>query len=85
MMKLFLFFYALFAIVKFIGNAIGNLIHRFAKAKSNTTQINRDWYGICDNCGKKDGLHRLDGKRYCAMCYARISTEKKFAAKQEMK
>lgn len=83
MMKLFLFVYALIAVIKFIGNAIGSIIHRFSKPKNSPTQISRDWYGICDNCGKKDGLHRLDGKRYCAMCYARISTEKKFAAKQE--
>ena len=40
------------------------------------TKSNNDWYGICDNCGKKDGLHRMNGKHYCAMCHAKLKAEK---------
>lgn len=70
-------FVLLFYIIKSLVNYIGRL-----KRKSNSeNQSINDWYGVCEKCGKTDGLHRLNGKRYCAMCHARIKTEQQFADK----
>ena len=56
---------------------------RQAKVESVETSVSRDWYGICENCGKKDGLHRFEGKKYCAKCHAKLKTAKKFGIDPE--
>ncbi len=69
-----------------IFNLIKFFINRRASAIDKTDEeavVSQDWYGICDHCGKKDGLHRLDGKKYCALCHAKIKTERDFSQKQQ--
>lgn len=85
MMKLLLVFYAIIEFFKFLVNIICRLFRKKPKTQSTYTSTSDNWYGICENCGKKGGLHRLDGKRYCAKCYARLKTEKDFSAKIEFK
>ena len=80
MMKIFLAMYAVASILKFLGNAIGSLFRPRRKAQP-TTSISGDWYGICEKCGTKGGLHRFEGKRYCAKCHAWLSAEKKCGVK----
>lgn len=77
MMKIFLAFYAIVSFFKFLASAVGCLFKKRPKVKSSATSASRDWYGVCDGCGRKDGLHRFEGKRYCAYCSARLETEKK--------
>ncbi len=59
-------FVLIFKLIKFLANR---------KHKNNMSN-NSNWYGICENCGKKDGLHRLNGERYCALCHAKLKAEK---------
>ena len=75
-MKIFLLFYAIASFFRFLGKAIGCLFRKKSKAEPSTTSVSRNWYGICDACGRKDGLHRFEGKQYCAKCHARLKTEK---------
>lgn len=52
------------------------------KEKSTANNLNIwYWYGICEKCGTKGGLHRFEGKRYCAKCHAWLSAEKKCGVK----
>lgn len=75
-MKLFLLFYAIATVFKFIARMISSLFRLKPTCKTEPMQTTRDWYGICDNCGIKGGLHTFEGKRYCAKCHARLSVEK---------
>ena len=70
-------------VIKFIAGVISSAFRYFKKEKVSPEPIRRDWYGNCENCGILGGLHRLDGKRYCAMCYARIKTERDFSKKAQ--
>lgn len=81
MMKLFLVFYAAVSVLKLFGTAISRLLRPKPNAKPATTSVSGDWYGICEKCGTKSGLHRFEGKRYCAMCHARLTAEKKCGTK----
>lgn len=83
MMKLFLLFYAIAAVFKFIARMFSSLFRRLSAKKVEPTQTTLDWYGICEKCGTKSGLHRFEGKRYCAMCHARLTAEKKYGKKQD--
>lgn len=83
MMKLLLLFYAIAAVVKFVSRAISSLFRWKPFQKTEPTQTTLDWCGICEKCGTKGGLHTFEGKRYCAMCHARLSAEKKYGVKQE--
>ncbi len=70
--------------VRMIVYIVKWLIGLFSKKKSVAeTTVSRNWYGICERCGKKSGLHRFEGNRYCAMCYAILKTEKTMAEKSE--
>lgn len=75
-MKILLIFMAIAELFKFIGKVVSAAIPSFPKKKAPTEPIRRKWYGNCENCGILSGLHRLDGKRYCAKCYARIKTKR---------
>ena len=70
-------------ILTMILKALSKISLTYNRKETSASQARRDWYGVCDNCGKTDGLHRLDGKRYCAMCHAKIKTERDFAKKQQ--
>ena len=83
-MKILLVFLVVGELFVMIGTAIGHLFQ--PKAKSRTaTPVSDSWYGICEKCGRKDGLHRFEGKKYCAMCHARLTAEKKLRAKKNDK
>lgn len=64
---------------------IGFVIKKISRKKpfAHTNSISRDWYGTCEKCGKTDGLHRFEGAKYCAICYAKLKAEKKFGVNQE--
>ena len=82
MLKLFLVFYIIADFFIMIGKAISRLFQPKVKSKA-ITSVSNNWYGICEKCGKKGGLHRFEGRKYCAMCHARLTAEKKYGAKQE--
>lgn len=82
MIKAVLVFYAVGFAFKFIGSAISHLFRPRAKSQVTTASVSGSWYGICEKCGTKGGLHRFEGKRYCAVCHARLTAEKKYGAKQ---
>lgn len=88
-MKILLIFYAIALVFKYIWNVFASLFRtifrRKKKADTLSTSASRDWYGICENCGIKGGLHRFEGKRYCAKCHARFKTEKQFGVKIDPK
>lgn len=78
-------FILLLASVYFIIKTVYELIQHFAdkryaeKRKKDLQPFyekrRQEWYGICENCGTKGGLHRFHGKKYCANCHARIKTQ----------
>lgn len=70
-------------VVLLIAKAVSGIIRFIKKDKAPSEPIRRDWYGNCENCGTLGGLHRFQGKRYCAVCYARIKTEWDFAKKAQ--
>lgn len=74
-MKIFLVFLIIGELFVMIGEAISHLFRSKAKSRT-TTSISDSWYGICEKCGRKGGLHRFEGKKYCAMCHARLAAEK---------
>ena len=78
MSKLVLYLIAFGSIFKNTTRVFSNLLSR--RKNKFVEPPHNNWYGICENCGKKDGLHRLDGKRYCARCHAKLKTEKHFKA-----
>ncbi len=82
MTKILLLIYAIATVFKFIVTAIIRLLRPKSKSQTTTTSVSNNWYGICEKCGTKGGLHRFEGKRYCAMCHARLSAEKKYGVKQ---
>ncbi|MGI5890431.1 MAG: hypothetical protein ACOX72_06365 [Sedimentibacter sp.] len=84
MTKILLVFLIIGELFVTIGKAISCLFQPKAKSKA-VTSISDSWYGICEKCGRKDGLHRFEGKKYCAMCRARLTTEKKLKAKKNDK
>lgn len=70
MMKFLIFLMAFYMIFNTVASAISKL---FSLTKNKFTEpSSSSWYGICDNCGKKSGLHRFHGKRYCAVCHANL-------------
>ena len=71
MMKLLIFLMAFGVIFKMVAYAISRLFS-LTRTKEFTEPSTSSWYGICDNCGKKSGLHRFHGKRYCAVCHATL-------------
>ena len=68
-------------LLKVIFRAFASLFYSVKKETTTPEPLNKDWYGNCENCGKFGGLHRFQGKRYCAVCHARIKTEYDFAKK----
>ena len=74
-MKSIIFAFAAIAIIKIIYAIIKRIS---SKKHSSFSAPSRDWYGTCEKCGKTDGLHRFEGKKYCAWCYAKLKTEKKY-------
>lgn len=83
MPKIILFILVITEIFIMIGKVISRLFHSKSKLQSATSSISYNWYGECEKCGKKGGLHRFEGKRYCAMCHARLTAEKKYGGKQK--
>ena len=83
-MKIALLFMMMATVVKFVARAISSVFQYFKKEKVSPEPIRRDWYGNCENCGKYGGLHRFQGKRYCAVCHAQIKTEYDFAKKKQV-
>jgi len=83
-MKILLVFLIIGEFFVMIGKAISHLFQPSAKSKVATSVLD-SWYGICEKCGRKDGLHRFEGKEYCAMCHARLTAEKKLKAKKNDK
>lgn len=81
MTKILLVFLIIGELFVTIGKAISCLFQTKAKSKA-VTSISGSWYGICEKCGRKGGLHRFEGKKYCAMCHAKLTAEKKYGAKQ---
>lgn len=71
MMKLLIVIMAFCVILKIVVSAISRLFS-LTRKKEYTEPSTSNWYGICDNCGKKSGLHRFHGKRYCAVCHATL-------------
>ena len=82
-MKIFLLFYAIASVCKFLGKAISCLCKKKPKVEPSAISTARNWYGICDGCGKKDGLHRFEGKRYCAKCHSKLKAEKDLGVKTD--
>ena len=85
MIKIVLVVYAMLSVFKVIGNAICHLFRHGEETPIQTTSVSGNWYGICEQCGTKDGLHRFEGKRYCAKCHARLTVEKKFGGNAKRK
>ena len=79
--KLFLLVMLVFMVLKTVIRAIAKVFQLGQNRKDSKESFVSDWYGVCENCGKKDGLHRFQVKRYCARCYAQIKTEWDFAKK----
>ena len=79
--KLLLLVILVFKVLENVIRAITKVFQTRQNRNDSKESFVRDWYGICENCGKKDGLHRFHGKRYCARCYAQIKTEWDFAKK----
>ena len=82
-MKIALLFMVVATFFKFVAGVISNIFRCFKKKKVSPQSTRREWYGNCENCGALDSLHRFQGKRYCALCYARIKTEWNFAKKAQ--
>ena len=80
-MKILLVFLVVGELFAIIGKGICHLFQ--PKPKITKTSVSDSWYGICEKCRKKGGLHRFEGRKYCAMCHARLTAEKKYGAKQE--
>ena len=78
MIKVALVFVIIGEFVLFIVKAVSWIFQRLMKKDAAPEPTRRDWYGTCESCGKRDGLHSFQGKRYCAMCHARIKSEYDF-------
>ncbi len=86
-------FVLLLTLVYFIIKTVYELIQHFADKRYAEKRRkewqpfyekrHQEWYGICENCGTKDGLHRFHGKKYCANCHARIKTEHDLSKKSQ--
>ena len=83
MIKVALVFVIIGEFVLFVAKAVSWIFQRLTKKDAAPEPTRRDWYGNCENCGKLDSLHKFQGKRYCAMCYARIKTEYDFSKKKQ--
>lgn len=81
MMKLILLLASVYFIIKTVYELIQHFADkRYAEKRKKELQPfyekrRQEWYGICENCGTKGGLHRFHGKKYCANCHARIKTQ----------
>ncbi len=82
MIKIWLFLIGIFEIIKMIVSVVLRLFSSPRK-KYISESLSSTWYGFCDKCGKKGGLHSFEGKEYCATCHAWLSAEKKYDIKQE--
>lgn len=79
-MKIFLLLYGIVSVFKFIGNTIASLFRKKKKLELPSTSISLTWNTPCAKCGEKGGIHRFEGKKYCARCHARLYAEKKCGA-----
>lgn len=84
MIKVAIVFVIIGEFLLFIAKAVLWIFQQLTKKDVAPELPHRDWYGECENCGKRDGLHRFQGKRYCAVCYAHIKTEYDFAKKKQV-
>ena len=84
MIKVAIVFVIIGEFVLFIAKAVSWIFQRLTKKDAAPEPPRRDWYGNCENCGKLGGLHRFQGKRYCAVCHARIKTDYDFAKKKHV-
>ena len=81
MMKFILLLASVYFIIKTVYELIQHFADkRYAEKRKKELQPfyekrRQEWYGICENCGTKGGLHRFHGKKYCANCHARIKTQ----------
>ena len=66
-----------------IAKAVSGIVQFLKRKEEPERPPLRDWYGYCEKCGKLDGLHRFQGKKYCAWCHARIKTESDLAKKKQ--
>ncbi len=86
-------FVLLLTLVYFIIKTVYELIQHFADKRYAEKRRkewqpfyekrHQEWYGICENCGTKGGLHRFHGKKYCANCHARIKIEHDLSKKSQ--
>ena len=86
-------FVLLLTLVYFIIKTVYELIQHFADKRYSEKRRkewqpfyekrHQEWYGICENCGTKGGLHRFHGKKYCANCHARIKTQYDLSKKSQ--
>jgi len=89
MMKFVLLLTLVYFIIKSIYNLIQHFIDKKEAKKSKEywqpfyEKRRQEWYGTCANCGKEGGLHRFQGKKYCAICHARIKTEYNLSKKSQ--
>ena len=60
MMKIFLVFYAVIGFLKFLGTVACRIFREKPKADTSSAPPSLDWYGVCDKCGNKAGLHKLN-------------------------
>lgn len=74
MIQLLLFVLIVYEIIKIIASVVSNF-RSLSQKREYSEHSSINWYGICDNCGIKSGLHKLTGKRYCATCHATIKTK----------
>ena len=85
MIKIVLALYAVAAVLKAFAIAFRKnahlLFHRKTPPLVQTTSVSGSWYGICEKRGTKGGLHRFEGNRYCAKCYAWLAAEKTYGKK----
>ena len=82
MIEAILVIYAVVFILKVFGHATNYLFRPRSMSQVSGTSVSGNWYGICEKCGTKGGLHRFDGKRYCAVCHAQLTAEKNCGTKE---
>ena len=82
-MKIFIIFYAIALVFKFIISILVNLVKSiigiFRKKPEEETESTVNppiWKCFCSKCGAKGGIHRFEGKKYCFDCHYALMKEK---------
>ena len=82
-MKIFIIFYAIALVFKFVISILVNLVKSiigiFRKKPEEETESTVNppiWKCFCSKCGAKGGIHRFEGKKYCFDCHYALMKEK---------